>query len=78
MPNKTRDIEIGIVAALANGPLTLDGLEAGGRFAWLDDRRWLGVAIGNMRRDGRLVWVECDPDHSHDGNCAISWSGGVG
>lgn len=54
----TDDIEFEITTALDGGPLTLAGLEAGDRFAWLDDRRWLAAAISNMVRDGRVRDVE--------------------
>jgi hypothetical protein len=69
--NKTDDIEFEVKVALAGGPLTLDGLEAGDRFVWLDDRRWLGVAISNMVRNGR-VKTSCDwASHNHGGGCLI-------
>lgn len=71
MSGKTDDIEFEVRTALDNGPLTLAGLEAGGRFAWLDDRRWLGVALSNLGRDGRLRWVNCDADHNHNDRCVI-------
>lgn len=75
--SKTADIEFEIKVALRSGPKTLDGLEAGDRFAWLDDRRWLGVALGHMVRDGR-VQADCDWDHhSHSGNCTISLAEGA-
>jgi hypothetical protein len=71
MPNTTDDIEFEVRIALSNGPLTLDGLEAGGRFAWLDDRCWLDVAISNLVRDGRVT-SSCDwSHHNHNGGCVI-------
>ncbi len=71
MSNKTDDIEFEVKVALDGGPLTLAGLEADGRFAWLDDRRWLGAAIGNMVRDGR-VRAGCGWDRrNHNDNCVI-------
>lgn len=71
MGGKTNDIEFVIATALDHGPLTLDGLEAGGRFEWLDDRRWLAVALGHMVRDGRIT-SSCNWDrHNHDGSCTL-------
>jgi hypothetical protein len=68
--SKTEDIEFEIRLALADGPMTLAQLEAGGRFAWVDDRCWLRVAVYKMIREGRIRAVGCDHD-SHDGDCVV-------
>jgi len=73
--SKTEDIEFEIKSALGGGPMTLAALEEGGRFGWLDDRRWLGAAVHNMLRDGQVVTPDCDPGHNHDGACRIAEAG---
>jgi hypothetical protein len=34
------------------------------------DRRWIGVAVYSMLRDGRIRAVGCDHG-SHDGDCVV-------
>jgi hypothetical protein len=69
--NKTADIEWEISLVLDNGPLTLAEMEeqlpAEIRAV---DRRWIGVAVYNMLRDGRIRAVGCDHG-SHDGDCVV-------
>jgi hypothetical protein len=69
--NKTADIEWEIAWVLAGGPLTLaemeDRLPPEIRAV---DRRWIGVAVYGMLRDGRIRAVSCG-DHSHDGSCVV-------
>jgi hypothetical protein len=69
--NKTADIEWEIAWVLAGGPLTLAEMEerppAEIRAV---DRRWIGVAVYGMLRDGRIRAVVCDLG-SHDGDCVV-------
>jgi hypothetical protein len=69
--NKTADIEWEIAWVLADGPLTLAEMEnrlpAEIRAV---DRRWMGVAVYSMLRDGRIRAVGCDHG-SHDGDCVV-------
>jgi hypothetical protein len=68
--NKTEDIEFEMLCGLDDGPVTLADLEAK-RFEWVDDRRWIGVALYRMLRDGRLRMVGCDVNHMHEGDCVV-------
>jgi hypothetical protein len=69
--NKTADIEWEIARVLDGGPLTLAEMEE--RLPpeiRAVDRRWIGVAVYGMLRDGRIRAVDCDHD-SHDGTCVV-------
>jgi hypothetical protein len=68
--NKTDDIEWEISRALAGGRMTLADLEAA-HLGWLDDRRWLGVAVHRMLGDGRIRAVNCGQGCQHDGACVV-------
>jgi len=70
--NKTHEIEWWIQFRLGeNGPLTLAEMEE--RLPAeirSEDRRWIGVAVYGMLRDGRIRAVGCDHG-SHDGDCVV-------
>jgi membrane-bound lytic murein transglycosylase MltF len=69
--NKTADIEWEIALVLDAGPLTLAEMEQ--RLPAeirSEDRRWIGIAVYNMLRDGRIRAVGCDHD-SHEGDCVV-------
>ncbi len=70
MPSKTADIEAEVVSALSRGMASLADIEAA--FDWLDDRRWLMVAVLRLLREGRIVPVGCESDHNHDGDCVFA------
>lgn len=70
--SKTEDIEFEIVQILGNhdGRLTLDELMP--KLAWVDDRRWIGVAINlHLVKDGKVRYADCDVSHNHDGSCVL-------
>lgn len=70
MSSKTTDIEDEIVRLLDGGSMTLDELMP--LLAWVDDRRWVGVAIDlHLVRDGRVRYVNCDVNHNHSGGCVL-------
>lgn len=70
--SKTADIEWQIALVLEGGPLTLaemeDRLPPEIRAV---DRRWIGVAVHQMLRDGRIRTTGCDNNHNHDGACVV-------
>jgi hypothetical protein len=69
--NKTADIEWEISRVVGDGPLTLAEMEE--RLPVeirAVDRRWIGVAVYGMLRDGRIRAVGCDHG-SHDGDCVV-------
>jgi hypothetical protein len=68
--NKTDDIEWEISRALDSRPMTLADPK-GNHFGWLDDPRWLGVAIYRMLGDGRIRAVSCGQGCQHDGACVV-------
>jgi hypothetical protein len=68
--NKTEDLQVMILDALADGPLTLDEMEQ--RIPPVDDRRWIGVALGHLKRDGEIRYLMCDAEHNHAGGCVIA------
>ncbi len=68
--SKTEDIKSEIVRILDGGALTLDELMP--RLAWVDDRRWVGVAIDlHLVRDGKVRYANCEVNHHHHGGCVI-------
>lgn len=70
MSSKTTDIEDEIVRLLDGGSMTLDELMP--LLAWVDDRRWVGVAIDlHLVRDGRVRYANCDVNHNHSGGCVL-------
>lgn len=70
MDSKTADIEFEIVRILVGGRLTLDELMS--HLAWVDDRRWVGVAIDlHLVRDGRVRYADCHVNHHHGGGCVL-------
>lgn len=68
--SKTTDIEVEIVRLLDAGRMTLGELMRW--LAWVDDRRWIGVAIDlHLVKDGKVRYVDCDSNHNHSDACAI-------
>lgn len=68
--SKTDDIEFDIRMFLRSGPKTLD--EVMSRCAWVDDRRWVGVAIDlHLVPDGFARYGSCDVNHNHSGSCTL-------
>lgn len=68
--SKTADIEADIREFLRSGPKTLDEVLA--RTWWVDDRRWVGVAIDlHLVRDGHVRYQSCDVNHHHNGACVL-------
>lgn len=68
--NKTADIEDAIVLFLDGGSRSLDEIVQ--HLSWVDDRRWVGVAIDlHLIRDGRARYAGCDVNHGHDGGCRL-------
>jgi hypothetical protein len=68
--SKTEDIEAEIVRILADGPITLESLLT--KLAWVDDRRWVGVAIDlHLVRDGKARYTNCHVNHNHSGSCLL-------
>lgn len=68
--NKTADIEREIAQVMDGGQLTLQEMEE--RLSAqirAVDRRWIGIAVYQMLRDGRLRAVRCG--HIHDGACVV-------
>lgn len=70
MSSKTADIEFEIVRILDGGRMTLGELMP--KLAWVDDRRWIGVAIDlHLVEDGKVRYADCDSNHNHSDSCAI-------
>lgn len=69
MSNQTADIEHAILTFLDNGPCTLDDLLT--HLSWVNDRRWVGVAMMHLDRGGRVRHVTCDFNHNHDSGCMV-------
>lgn len=67
--SKTDDIEYAIIFALADGPMCLEVLEQD--LPYVDDRRWIGVALMHLERGGRIRFTSCERSHSHDGACVV-------
>jgi hypothetical protein len=70
--SKTTDIESAIVRTLDdyNGRIALGNLML--ELAWVDDRRWIGVAINlHLVKDGKVRYADCDSNHNHSDSCAI-------
>lgn len=69
--NKTEDIEWEIRRVLYDGPLTLEAMETRlpPEFRAIE-RTWIGIAVHNMERDGRIRFTGCD-HRSHEGYCVV-------
>ncbi len=68
--NKTTDIEDAITGGLlTGGPITLAELKDG--LHWVDDPRWIAVALMHLERDNRIEYPDCLAGHSHVGRCTI-------
>lgn len=72
MPSKTTDIETAILLDLGSGPVTIGQMIANG---YSDDPRWTGVALMHLRRDGRIRYTTCEPEHNHGGDCTVELIG---
>jgi hypothetical protein len=71
--SKTEDIEFEIVRILGNhdGRLTLGELMPILE-TWVDDRRWIGVAIDlHLVPDGKARYANCHVNHNHSGACVL-------
>jgi hypothetical protein len=71
MPDKTQDIQAAIEEVVAPGDeITLAELDTRLYEAYPvlkdEDRRWIGVALSKMLRDGRLVAAEPDRAYADD------------
>lgn len=60
--------------ANAGGPVKLAGLRDRVHSLTADgDFRWVGVALMNLVRDGKVRYLVdgCDDNHDHDGECTV-------
>jgi hypothetical protein len=75
MSSKTDDLEFAISIILRNKPLTLAGMEERLYDAYPmlrgEDRRWIGVAMMHLERDGKIRYVDCVAGHSHGEACVV-------
>lgn len=68
--SNTEDIEDAIVRFLDGRSRSLDEIIR--EMWWVDDRRWVGVAIDlHLLRDGRARYADCDVNHGHNGDCRL-------
>lgn len=68
--NKTADIEQMVLLWLDRGPLTVDAVAAEFRTAFVGEQlTWLGIAMHQLERDGRVRYPSCSAGHNHDGPC---------
>jgi hypothetical protein len=72
--NKTDDIETAIRFTLPNEPVTVAEAEEllyrGYPVLRGEDRRWIGIAMHNLERDGKIRYPGCDHD-MHEGDCKV-------
>lgn len=72
MPSKTQDIEFAIELVLktSGGPIVEKDMHAELLRSYPvlqdEDPRWIAAALMHLRRGGRIVYPDCDPDHHHD------------
>lgn len=60
--------------AAAGQPIKLDDLIARAHALTADDDpRWIGVALMNLNRDGKVRYLAegCDDNHSHGSQCTV-------
>jgi hypothetical protein len=68
--SKTEDIKDAIMRFLDGSSRRLDEIIR--EMWWVDDRRWVGVAIDlHLVRDGRARYASCDVSHGHNGDCRL-------
>lgn len=68
--SKTDDIEFKIVQLLDGGRMALGDVMS--ELAWVDDPRWVGVAIDlHLVRDGKVRYADCHVNHNHRDSCII-------
>jgi hypothetical protein len=74
MPSKTDDIEFAIRYALPAEPVTVAEAEEllynGYPVLRDEDRRWIGVAMHNLERDGKIRYTGCTHE-MHEGDCKV-------
>jgi hypothetical protein len=70
MSSKTEDIEDEIVRILDGGRMALGELMR--HLAWVDDRRWIGVAVDlHLVRNGKVRYRDCHVNHNHSDHCIL-------
>jgi hypothetical protein len=58
------------------GPVALDTLiDQSWLFADDGDPRWIGVALSQMSRDGKVRYPVCDNNHNHGAECTVELIG---
>lgn len=59
----------------AGGPVHIEDLI---RRVWQltddGDPRWIGVALMNLNREGRVRYPTCDDNHDHRAACTVEWT----